>query len=381
MSKKALIAMSGGVDSSVSAALMQEAGWDCVGVTMKLYDKKTASQKENGAEQASACGSTQETEDARKVAEQLGIPYSVVDFSEEFHREVIERFIRTYEEGGTPNPCIECNRYMKHAKLFHKAEELSCDVIVTGHYARIAKDPETGRYLLKKARNLAKDQSYVLYFMSQEQLQHTVFPLGDFSSKDEVRAAAEKYGFTNAHKHDSQDICFVDGDYADFIEAERGKKFLPGEFVDEDGHVLGEHKGIIRYTIGQRKGLGLSLKQPMYVCGKDMEKNKVILTTGAALYSEALIADHFNWIPFPGDRPEGPVHCMAKTRYKAKEAPATAEVLPDGKVKVTFETPERAIAIGQAVVLYDGDLVLGGGTIVQAQAGESHYSNADCTGI
>lgn len=360
MNKKALIAMSGGVDSSVSAALMKQDGWDCVGMTMKLYDKKAP------AEGSNTCGSSQESEDARKVADQLGMPYHVVDFSDEFHREVIERFIRTYEEGGTPNPCIECNRYMKHERLFRKAEELSCDAIVTGHYARIAQDPVTGRYLLKKARNLAKDQSYVLYFMSQEQLRHTVFPLGEFASKEEVRKEAERFGFTNAHKHDSQDICFVEGDYADFIEAESGKTFAPGDFVDEDGRVLGQHKGIIRYTIGQRKGLGLSLKQPMYVCAKDMDANRVILTTGDALYSEALIADHFNWIPFPGDRPERPVRCMAKTRYKAKEAPATAEVLPDGSVKISFDTPERAIAIGQAVVLYDGDIVLGGGTIVKA---------------
>lgn len=364
--KKALVAMSGGVDSSVAAALMCDAGYDAIGVTMKLYDNETVDVcREN------TCCTLEDTEDARQVATSLGMPYYVFNFTEDFDRQVIERFVRTYEEGGTPNPCIDCNRYMKHEKLYHRAEALGCDVIVTGHYARIEQDPATGRWLLKKAKNLAKDQSYVLYFLTQQQLAHTMFPLGNFASKEEVREVAEKYGFINARKHDSQDICFVvNGDYGDFIEHYTGKNFAPGKFVDTEGHILGEHKGIIRYTIGQRKGLGLALPAPMYVCGKDMEKNEVILTTGPALYSSALIADHFNWIPF--DEPTEAVRVTVKTRYKAKEVPATVEVLRDehglstGRVLVRFDQPERAVATGQAVVLYDGDTVVGGGTIREA---------------
>ena len=364
--KKALIAMSGGVDSSVAAALMSEAGYDCIGVTMKLYNNEDVNYC-----RSNTCCTLEDTEDARQVAYRLGMPYYVFNFTEDFGKQVIERFIKTYETGGTPNPCIDCNRYMKHEKLYLRAETLGCDLIVTGHYARIEQDPDTGRWLLKKSRNIAKDQSYVLYFMNQDQLAHTMFPLGNFATKDEVRAEAEKHGFINAHKHDSQDICFVvNGDYGDFIESYTGKSFAPGNFIDTEGNVLGTHKGIIRYTIGQRKGLGLALKQPMYVCGKDMDKNEVILTTGPALFSKALIADHFNWIPF--DEPEGPVRVTAKTRYKAKEVPATAEALRDengqltGQVRVTFDEPERAIAAGQAVVLYDGDIVVGGGTITKA---------------
>ena len=359
MSKKALIAMSGGVDSSVAAALMCEENYSCIGVTMKLYDNEDV-----GVCRANTCCTLADTEDARQVCDRLGMPYYVLNFTEDFDKQVIERFVKTYEAGGTPNPCIDCNRYMKHEKLYHRAEQLQCDTIVTGHYARIEQDQETGRWLLKKAKNLAKDQSYVLYFLSQEQLAHTRFPLGEFSSKEEVRELAEKYGFINARKHDSQDICFVvNGDYGDFIERYTGKTFAPGKFVDIEGNVLGEHKGIIRYTIGQRKGLGLALPAPMYVCVKNMEKNEVILTTGEALYSHALIAENFNWIPY--DTPDRPVRVTAKTRYKAKEAPATAEALSDGTVRVTFENPERAVATGQAVVLYDGDLVVGGGTITK----------------
>ena len=359
MKKKALIAMSGGVDSSVAAALMKEAGYDCVGVTMKLYDNEDV-----GVCRANTCCTLADTEDARQVAAAMDMPYYVFNFTDDFEQQVIRRFVETYEAGGTPNPCIDCNRFMKHEKLYHRAEALDCDLIVTGHYARIQQDPETGRWLLKKARNLQKDQSYVLYFLSQEQLAHTAFPLGDFESKDEVRALAEHYGFLNARKHDSQDICFVvNGDYGDFIENYTGKHFAPGPFVDEQGNVLGTHRGIIRYTIGQRKGLGLALPAPMYVCGKDMEKNEVILTEGAGLYSRQLIADNFNWISM--EAPAAPVSVTAKTRYKAKEAPAVAECLPDGRVLITFAQPERAVAIGQAVVLYDGENVAGGGAICQ----------------
>lgn len=358
MNKNALVAMSGGVDSSVSAALMCEKGYDCIGVTMKLYETDITCESSD-----KACCTLSDVEDARSICHKLGMRYYVSNFKEDFSRQVIDRFINAYETGATPNPCIDCNRYMKFEKLYHRAKQLECDLIVTGHYARIEQDLVTGRYLLKKSKNAAKDQSYVLYFMSQEQLAHTCFPLGEFSDKEEVRAIAEKYGFVNARKHDSQDICFVpDGNYGDFIEEYAGKKYLPGNFVDLDGNILGRHKGLIRYTIGQRKGLGLSLKSPMYVYAKDIESNTVILSSEKELFTSTLIADDFNWIAY--DEPDKSVRITAKTRYKAKEAPALATVMDDGKVKIEFDEPQRAITAGQAVVLYDGDTVAGGGTIL-----------------
>ena len=251
---------------------------------------------------------------------------------------------------------------MKYQKLYQRAKIMDCDTIVTGHYARIEYDSDTGRWLLKKARNLAKDQSYVLYFMTQEQLKHTKFPLGDFASKDEVRNVAAKYGFINAKKHDSQDICFVqNGKYADFIEQYTGKSYPSGSFVDLRGNQLGRHKGIIRYTVGQRKGLGLSLPAPMYVCRKCPEDNTVVLSSEKELYTTELIAEDFNWIVPPS--PEQSIRVTAKVRYGAKEAAASASVLPDQTVRVMFDEPQRAVTKGQAVVLYDGDIVMGGGTI------------------
>lgn len=355
MAGRAMIAMSGGVDSSVAAALMLEAGYDCAGAMMKLYEKA-----DGGGGERSCC-TADDAEDARQAACALGIPFYVFNFREEFEREVIGRFVRTYEEGGTPNPCIDCNRYMKHRMLFEWAAILGFDTLVTGHYARIERGAD-GRWLLKKAKNSRKDQSYVLYFLSQEQLARTSFPLGGFSDKDEIRAIAEKHGFRNARKRESQDICFVDdGKYGDFLEKYTGRVFPPGDFVDEEGRVLGRHRGITRYTIGQRKGLGLSLNQPMYVCRKDVGRNEVTLTKGPALYSDALLADHFNWIAC--DPPKDPLRVTAKTRYRAKESPATVRAQEDGSVLVCFDHPERAVAKGQAVVLYDGDVVVGGGTI------------------
>ncbi|MDD6037684.1 MAG: tRNA 2-thiouridine(34) synthase MnmA [bacterium] len=357
--EKALVAMSGGVDSSVCAALMMKNGYECMGVTMKLYENETIGEpKEN------SCCAQRDTDDARKVCERLGMPYYVLNFKDAFASEVIDRFVAAYEAGDTPNPCIDCNRYMKFDRLYQRAKELACDVIATGHYARVEQDTKTGRWLLKKAVNTAKDQSYVLAFLSQEQLSHTRFPLGDFSSKDEVRAVADEYGFVNAKKHDSQDICFVpDGDYAAFMERYTGKCYPPGDFVDENGNCLGQHKGIIRYTIGQRKGLGLSLPAPLYVCRKCMDTNEVVLTQEAAIFSDTCIVKDFNWIAY--DEPTEPVRVTAKTRYRAKEAAATAFVQPDGTVKLVFDEPQRAITTGQAAVLYDGELVVGGGTIIE----------------
>ena len=356
--EKALIAMSGGVDSSVAAALMQERGYDCIGITMKLYDSETGQ-----ACRSRTCCTLEDVEDARQVASILSMPFYVLNFKDDFQKKVILPFVETYENGGTPNPCIRCNRFMKHDKLYQRAEELSCSYIVTGHYARIEKDESSGRYLLKKAKDEKKDQSYVLYFLSQEQLAHTLFPLGEYFSKEEVREIADKYGFINSDKPDSQDICFVtNGDYGDFLEKFRGKPYPSGDFVDENGKKLGEHRGTIRYTIGQRKGLGLSLKKPMYVSGKNIEKNQVILSDKEGIYFEGLLANDFNWISLP---PTEERTVEAKTRYNGKAVPAIVSVRENGYVFLHFPEKERAVTKGQAVVLYDGDLVLGGGTIVE----------------
>lgn len=360
MSEKALIAMSGGVDSSVSAALMCEKGYDCVGVTMKLHGNESVEISDE-----KSCCTSSDIEDAKSICENLGMNFYLYDFTDDFKEKVIEKFIKSYEIGSTPNPCIDCNRFMKFNRLYKTAQELGCDFIVTGHYARIEFDEEKNRWLLKKSKNTVKDQSYVLYFLSQEQLKHTKFPLGEYESKDSVRKIAEKFGFINASKHDSQDICFVpDGDYAAFIERITGKNYPNGNFIDSDGNILGEHKGIIRYTIGQRKGLGLALPAPMYVRKKDLENNTVILTDEKALYSNELIATDFNWII---EKPTEPIKVTAKPRYRAKEASATVTLLSDGNVKVVFDEPQRAITKGQAVVLYNGDVVVGGGTIIKAE--------------
>jgi tRNA-specific 2-thiouridylase len=297
------------------------------------------------------------------------MPYYVLNFKEDFAAQVIDRFVAAYEAGDTPNPCIDCNRYMKFDRLYQRARELDCACIATGHYARVAWDDEKGRFLLKKSKNEAKDQSYVLAFLNQEQLAHTIFPLGEFSSKEEVRLLAEEYGFVNARKRDSQDICFVpEGDYGAFMEAYTGKTYPAGDFVTEDGQKLGEHRGIIRYTIGQRKGLGLALPAPMYVCRKDMEKNQVILSGEEALFTGTCLVADFNWISC--EEPGEPIRVTAKTRYHAREAAATATVRPDGRVELAFDEPQRAITTGQAAVLYDGDVVVGGGTIVAGKDAE-----------
>lgn len=347
--------MSGGVDSSAAALLMKNAGYDCVGVTMKLRDSggETYSEK--------ACCTASDAEDARGVCVKLGIPYYVFNFTEDFNKNVIEKFVRSYEIGETPNPCIECNRYLKFGGLYQKAAELGCDFIVTGHYARVEFDETRNRWLLKKSLNEAKDQSYVLYFLSQEQLAHTRFPLGEYSDKAEVRKLAGENGLINAAKRESQDICFIpDGDYAEFIRKYRGADYPEGDFTDIDGNVLGRHKGVINYTIGQRKGLGISYSEPLYVLKKSVSDNTVTLGTERGLYSESLVARDFNWII---EKPTEPVEVSVRTRYHAKEALATAVPNADGTVTVRFAEPQRAISPGQAAVLYIGDIVAGGGTI------------------
>lgn len=353
--KKALIAMSGGVDSSLAAKLMKDAGYDCIGCTMKLYDNEDI-----GLIRGHTCCSLDDVEDARSVAYTIGIPYHVFNFKEGFREKVIKPFVEAYESGKTPNPCIDCNRYMKFDQLFDRAKILGCDYVVTGHYARI--EESDGVYFLKKSLDETKDQSYVLYSMTQEQMAHTVFPLGSMK-KSQVRRLAEKNGFINALKPDSQDICFVpDGDYGAFLERYTGKKYTPGPFLDRNGNVIGTHNGFVRYTIGQRKGLGIAFGKPMYVKCIDAGSNTVTLAEDSDLYADRLTAVDFNWIS--GKPPAARIECEAKIRYRQREQPAAAYPQKDGTVKVVFEQPQRAITPGQAVVLYDGDMVLGGGRIM-----------------
>lgn len=356
MSKKAMIAMSGGVDSSVAAYLIKQQGYDAIGVTMKLFHNEDI-----GLKRTKTCCSLDDVEDARSVAFKLDIPYYVFNFTDNFESQVIDRFIKAYKNGATPNPCIDCNRYIKFEQLMLRAKQLSYAYVVTGHYSSIEYDVNSKRFLLKKAIDDTKDQSYMLYALTQEQLASTLFPLGKLK-KSEVREIALKNGFLNAQKHDSQDICFVpDGDYAKFIEQHTGKRYEKGNFLDTYGNVLGEHKGIIRYTVGQRKGLGLSFPNPMYVCEKDIDKNTVILGEEKDLYAKSLIAKDINLIAC--DKIEKPMRVKAKVRYKQVEQWATIEQTDNDKIHVEFDEPQRAIAQGQAVVFYDGDVVVGGGTI------------------
>ena len=352
--------MSGGVDSSVAAKLLLDGGNDCIGCTMKLYNNEDA-----GISKGHTCCSLDDVEDARSVAYRLGIEHFVFNFSDDFREKIIDKFVESYCRGLTPNPCIDCNRYMKFNKLFDRAAILGCDYIATGHYARI--EFKNGKYLLKKAVDPSKDQSYVLYSMTQNQLSHTLFPLGGMC-KEETRKIAEESGFINAKKPDSQDICFVpDGDYAKIIELHTGKKAPFGNFVDKNGNILGKHKGIIHYTIGQHRWLGIDLPGKRYVCRICPKNNTVVLGTADELFSREAFAEDFNWIS--GEAPERPFRCKAKIRYRQPEQWATVTPIGKNAAQIVFDEPQRAITPGQAAVLYDGETVLGGGVIAAEEGG------------
>jgi tRNA-specific 2-thiouridylase len=354
---KALIAMSGGVDSSVAAYLMQQQGFDCTGVTMRLTRNETL-----GLGNFHTCCSQQDIEDAADVAFQLDIPYQVLDFTADFREKVIDKFVRVYEAGGTPNPCIDCNKYLKFDHLEQYAAAHGMECVVTGHYARIEYCETSGRWLLRRGLDESKDQSYVLYNLTQSQLAHIRLPLGQLH-KTEVRALAQQQGFLNARKHDSQDICFVpDGDYAAFIEGYTGRRCESGAFVDASGKVLGQHNGAIRYTLGQRKGLGLAMGAPVYVCAKDMAANTVTVGPEDALFSRVAYAEDVNWIAISALTE--PLRVTACTRYHQRAQAATVYPAGDDRIRVEFDEPQRAVTPGQALVLYQGDLVLGGGTLV-----------------
>jgi tRNA-specific 2-thiouridylase len=331
---RVLIAMSGGVDSAVTAYLLKQEGYDCIGVTMRLWGNER-------------------TSDAKATCDLLGIPFVELDYREEFALFVVEPFVETYIEGKTPNPCILCNRYLKFGALWNALEELGADYLATGHYARI----EENR--LKKAKDPAKDQSYVLYNLTTEQLSRVQFPLGDYT-KEEVRAIAAEQGFQNAKSGDSQDICFIpDGDHAAFIRSRVEIDFPAGDFVNRGGEVMGRHKGIIHYTVGQRKGLGLALPEPHYVCKKDAKNNRVVLCTAGELPVESLFVKDFHWIY---GTPAEPVRATVRTRYHQKEMPATLIPVGNG-VEIRFDTPTAVSAPGQSAVAYAEDTVLGGGEI------------------
>ena len=355
--EKAIIAMSGGVDSSVAALLTLQTGDDCIGATMQLFHNEDI-----GISKEKTCCSLNDVEDARSVCYRMGIPHYVMNFTDQFRTDVMDRFARSYLQGETPNPCIECNRYLKFDRLIHRMYELQRDYIVTGHYSRIRYDEKTGRYRMYKAVDESKDQSYVLYMLTQEQLAHVRLPLGNLT-KTEVRSIAEANGFVNAKKHDSQDICFVpDGDYASFIERHTGRKDIPGRFVDTAGNDIGPNKGITHYTIGQRRGLGIPAASRLYVLSIHPDTREVVLGSNEELFSRTVTAGQVNLIAC--DRIDSPIRVTAKIRYRHKEQPAAAWQDSEGLLHVEFDEPQRAVTRGQSVVLYDGEEVVGGGVIL-----------------
>ncbi len=358
MKKKVAIGMSGGVDSSVAAYLLKEQGYEVIGVTMQIWQEEDPLAL---AENAGCCGLSA-VDDARRVADMLGIPYYVLNFKREFKEHVINYFMDEYIHARTPNPCIACNRYVKWEALLNRAMELGCDYIATGHYARVCK-LENGRYTLRKSAAIRKDQTYALYNLTQEQLSRTLMPVGEYD-KEEIRKIAEEIGLLVAKKPDSQEICFIpDHDYASYIERETGRHFPQGNFVDINGNILGRHKGLIHYTIGQRKGLGLSLGSPVFVVEIRPDTNEVVVGTNEDTFCDQLLADQVNFMSIPGLTGESSV--TAKIRYSHQGASCKIEMAGDDRIVCRFEEPVRAVTPGQAVVFYQDDLVVGGAVIRQ----------------
>lgn len=352
-----MVGMSGGVDSSVAAYLLKEQGYQVIGVTMQIWQKEDA---QTVSENGGCCGLSA-VEDARRVAQLLDIPYYVMNFREEFREKVIGYFMQEYLSGRTPNPCIACNRYVKWESLLRRSMQIGADYIATGHYARVERLP-SGRYAIRNSVTAAKDQTYALYSLTQEQLARTLMPVGDYE-KGQIRAIAEGLGLSTAHKPDSMEICFVpDQDYARFIDENSGRPVPEGNFVTADGTVVGRHKGITHYTVGQRKGLNLSMGKPVFVLELRPETNEVVIGDGSEVYTDHLVCSHLNFMSMPDFAEDVPV--LAKIRYSHRGARAHVRRIGEDLAEVQFEEPVRAVTPGQAVVFYDGEYVAGGGTII-----------------
>lgn len=360
--KKVVVGMSGGVDSTAAAYLLKSQGYDVIGVTMKLWEADDP----DYVEIEGGCCSLSSVNDARRVADKIGIPFYVVNFKDIFKKNVIDYFVEDYKMGRTPNPCIACNKYVKFDALLKKAHELGAYWVATGHYAKVEYNEATDRYLVRKSEEMRKDQTYAIYNLTQEQLKHVLMPLGEFHSKEEVREIASSFDVSVGTKGDSQEICFIpDDNYGRFLSENIGEPIVGGDFIDQEGKVIGKHKGIIHYTVGQRKGLNLALGHPAYVTEIVADKRQVVIGTNEDVFSSGLIADLVNFMPF--DTLEGPMEVYAKIRYSAKEAKALVSPLPNGQIKVEFlEQKQRAVTPGQAVVFYTEDYMIGGATIVSA---------------